>query len=131
MFDALMVQLPAAFSVERLSEFVFNAVLNVTTAAIVFLSFMLFGDCCAVGWYLGSDSSLIKTGVQTAVVLTFLGVLSLTIGFALRDTLSTIISSFLVLVDRPFTIDDLVEVDGQYGRVEKNNFVFYPDCDCG
>lgn len=60
MFDALMVQLPAAFSVERLSEFVFNAVLNATTAAIVFLSFMLFGDCCAVGWYPESDSSLIK-----------------------------------------------------------------------
>lgn len=45
--------------------------------------------------------------------------LSLTIGFALRDTLSNIISGFLVFVDRPFTIDDLVEIDGQYGRVDK------------
>lgn len=85
----------------------------------------------AAGLSIGVLMVLNAAGVQTAEVLTFLGVLSLTIGFALRDTLSTIISSFLVLVDRPFTIDDLVEVDGQYGRVEKNNFVFYPDCDCG
>lgn len=40
-------------------------------------------------------------------------------GFALRDTLLNIISGFLVFVDRPFTIDDLVEIDGQYGRVDK------------
>ena len=73
----------------------------------------------AAGLSIGVLMVLNAAGVQTAEVLTFLGVLSLTIGFALRDTLSTIISSFLVLVDRPFTIDDLVEVDGQYGRVEK------------
>lgn len=68
---------------------------------------------------LGLLAALGTAGVQTTAVLTSLGVLSLTIGFALRDTLSNVISGFLVFMDRPFTIDDLVEVDGQYGRVDR------------
>lgn len=68
---------------------------------------------------LGLLAALGTAGVQTTAVLTSLGVLSLTIGFALRDSLSNVISGFLVFMDRPFTIDDLVEVDGQYGRVDR------------
>ena len=48
-----------------------------------------------------------------------LGVVSLTIGFAARETLSNIISGILIFLDRPFTIDDLVEIDGKYGRVDR------------
>lgn len=43
----------------------------------------------------------------------------MTIGFALRDTLSNIISGLLIFIDRPFTIGDLVEIDGKYGRVDR------------
>lgn len=58
-------------------------------------------------------------GLDAGALLASAGVLSLTIGFALKDTLSNIISGFLVFIDRPFTINDLVEIDGQYGRVER------------
>lgn len=37
----------------------------------------------------------------------------------LKDTLSNVISGFLIFLDRPFTINDLVEIDGQYGRVDR------------
>ena len=47
------------------------------------------------------------------------GIAGLTIGFAARDALSNLISGILIFWDRPFVIGDLVEVGGQYGRVDK------------
>lgn len=63
--------------------------------------------------------ALSSAGIKTTALLGSLGVAGLTIGFALRDTLSNIISGILVFIDRPFTIDDLVEIDGNYGRVDR------------
>jgi small conductance mechanosensitive channel len=67
---------------------------------------------------LGVLAALSAAGIQTAAVLASLGVVGLTIGFAARETLSNIISGILIFLDRPFTIDDLVEIDGHYGRIE-------------
>lgn len=67
----------------------------------------------------GVVAALGAAGIQTGAVLASLGVVGLTIGFAARETLSNIISGILIFLDRPFTIDDLVEVDGAYGRVER------------
>ncbi|MFT5699832.1 MAG: small conductance mechanosensitive channel [Desulforhopalus sp.] len=64
-------------------------------------------------------AALSSAGIKTTALLGSLGVAGLTIGFALRDTLSNIISGILVFMDRPFTIDDLVEIDGNYGRVDR------------
>ena len=66
----------------------------------------------------GTVSALAKVGVNTGSILTSLGVVGLTIGFAARDTLSNVISGLFIFWDRPFVIDDLVEIDGKYGRVE-------------
>ena len=63
--------------------------------------------------------ALNATGFDTGTLLASLGVAGLTIGFALRDTLSNIISGILIFLDRPFTIDDLVDIDGKYGRVDR------------
>lgn len=68
---------------------------------------------------IGVLAALSAVGIQTAAVLASLGVVGLTIGFAARETLSNIISGILIFLDRPFTIDDLVEIDGNYGRVER------------
>jgi small conductance mechanosensitive channel len=68
---------------------------------------------------IGVLAALSAAGVQTAAVLASLGVVGLTIGFAARETLSNIISGILIFLDRPFTIDDLVEIDGNYGRVDR------------
>ena len=63
--------------------------------------------------------SLDKIGVNTASLLTSLGIAGLTIGFAARDALSNIISGLFIFWDRPFVIGDLVEVGGNYGTVDK------------
>jgi len=67
---------------------------------------------------IGTIQALAAMGVNTAAVLASLGIAGLTVGFAARDALSNFISGLLIYWDRPFVIGDLVEVDGNYGRVE-------------
>lgn len=67
---------------------------------------------------IGAVTALGKVGVNTASILTSLGVAGLTIGFAAKDALSNMISGLFIFWDRPFVIGDFVEVGGQYGRVE-------------
>ena len=64
-------------------------------------------------------NALAAVGVNTASLLTSLGIAGLTIGFAARDALSNLISGVLIYWDRPFVIGDLVEVGGLYGRVDR------------
>jgi len=67
---------------------------------------------------IGLVTALGKVGIDTASILTSLGVAGLTIGFAAKDALSNMISGIFIFWDRPFVIGDLVEVGGQYGRVD-------------
>lgn len=144
LWDAFRQRLEDVLSVGRLTDWLSTAVLNLGLALCIFGLFyvawrfvshfvmsrlheridrttaaMLETAVKTVFLGIGMLIGLNAAGVQTAAVLTSIGVLSLTIGFALKDTLSNIISGFFIFVDRPFTIDDLVEIDGQYGRVEK------------
>jgi small conductance mechanosensitive channel len=86
--------------------------IDATTASFIhtLLKFGLFT--------VGGVAALDTAGVQTSAVIASLGVAGLTIGFAARDALSNIISGILIFIDRPFTIGDLVEIQGAYGRVE-------------
>jgi small conductance mechanosensitive channel len=67
---------------------------------------------------IGIVSALGQVGVDIAGLLTGVGVIGLTIGFAARDALSNMISGLFILWDRPFTLGDLVEIGGSYGRVD-------------
>lgn len=68
---------------------------------------------------LGVVNALAAVGVNTASLLTSLGIAGLTIGFAARDALSNMISGLLIYWDRPFVIGDLLEVGDHYGRVDR------------
>jgi small conductance mechanosensitive channel len=68
---------------------------------------------------LGLVNALASVGVNTASLLTSLGIAGLTIGFAARDALSNLISGLLIYWDRPFVIGDLLEIGEHYGRVER------------
>ena len=67
----------------------------------------------------GSLQALTAAGINTAALLTSMGIAGLTIGFAAKDALSNLISGLLIYWDRPFVIGDLVEVEQYYGRVDK------------
>lgn len=66
----------------------------------------------------GTLTVLGQLGVDTTSVLTSLGVMGLTVGFAAQNTLSNVISGIFIFWDRPFVIGDLIDADGEYGRVE-------------
>lgn len=68
---------------------------------------------------IGAVNALSAADIDTSAVLASLGVAGLTIGFAARDALSNLISGILIFLDRPFVIDDLVEIEGRYGRVDR------------
>lgn len=68
-----------------------------------------------------------------------LGVSSLAIGLAAKDTLSNMISGFIIMADRPFRLGDRIESDGRTGdvteigirstkmRTIENNIVIIPN----
>ncbi len=64
-------------------------------------------------------TALSQVGVDVSSLLTSLGVAGLTIGFAAKDVLANVISGLFIFWDRPFVVGDLVEVGGQYGKVEE------------
>lgn len=64
-------------------------------------------------------TALGELGIDTTSILASLGVMGLTLGFAAQDTLANVISGLFIFWDRPFVIGDLVELDGEYGRVEQ------------
>lgn len=66
---------------------------------------------------IGSVTALSEIGLDVSSILTSLGVVGLTLGFAAKDTLSNLISGIFILWDRPFVLGDLIEVDGKYGKV--------------
>lgn len=58
-------------------------------------------------------------GIDVLGVVTALGVVGIAIGFAAQSTLSNFVSGITLLIERPFHIDDWVELAGQVGRVEQ------------
>ncbi|BBO69657.1 hypothetical protein DSCA_35870 [Desulfosarcina alkanivorans] len=144
LLDSLLSRLRSYFDIERMGLLLGELLVSVIIAIIVLTLFYLIWR--AVSWVvtprlkrrfdktsvafaetilkfgmfgLGVIAALGAAGIKTAALLGSLGVAGLTIGFALRDTLSNIISGILVFMDRPFTIDDLVDIDGKYGRVDR------------
>lgn len=68
---------------------------------------------------IGVVNAMNAAGINTAAVLASLGIAGLTIGFAARDAFSNLISGFLIYIDRPFVIGDLVEIEDHYGRISQ------------
>jgi small conductance mechanosensitive channel len=58
-------------------------------------------------------------GVETTSLIAILGAAGLAIGLALQGTLSNFSSGVMLLVFRPFKVDDVVEVAGIVGKVVK------------
>ncbi len=61
--------------------------------------------------------ALDQLGVSIAPFVASLGVGSLVLGFAFKDSLSNLASGMLILIYRPFTIGDTVDIGGTMGNV--------------
>ena len=67
--------------------------------------------------------ALSQIGISLAPMLAGLGVAGFIIGFALQDSLSNFAAGGMILIYRPYDVDDFVEVTGASGLVKKMNLV--------
>ena len=144
LIESLLIQLTDYFDPDRLGPLLGKYLMNMVVGGMVLLLFWIFWRIIR-SWVLPrwntrldkTSAAFVETvlkaciltvavlvalgaaGIRTTALLASLGVFGLTIGFAARDMLSNIISGILIFLDRPFTIDDLVEIEGRYGRVQR------------
>lgn len=70
---------------------------------------------------LGIVLALEQAGQDVSALLTGLGILGFTVGFALQDVSANLVSGILLLFEQPFDIDDSIEVSGYAGTVKAIN----------
>jgi len=70
---------------------------------------------------LGILMALSQVGISLAPMLAGLGVAGFIVGFALQDSLGNFAAGAMILIYRPFDVDDFVEVTGASGLVKKMN----------
>ncbi len=58
-----------------------------------------------------------QLGINVVAAITGLGIAGIAIGFAAKDSLSNIISGFIIFWDKPFHVGDWITVAGEYGKV--------------
>lgn len=62
-------------------------------------------------------TTMIELGFSLTPLLGAAGVLGIALGFASQTSVGNVIAGLFVLAERPFVVDDLIEVDGMRGRV--------------
>ena len=72
---------------------------------------------------LGILVALSQIGVSVGPMLAGLGIAGFIVGFALQDTLGNFASGAMILIYRPFDVDDFVEITGASGLVKRMNLV--------
>lgn len=76
-----------------------------------------------VAWCFGILSVLgVVFHVNVAALIAGLGVGGIAIAFAAKDSLENLLASFMVMIDKPFTIGDWIKINGVEGNVEKVGF---------
>jgi len=72
---------------------------------------------------LGFLVALSQLGIELGPLLAGLGVVGFIAGFALQSTLSNFAAGLMILIYRPYDVDDLIEVGGVFGTVSEMTLV--------
>jgi small conductance mechanosensitive channel len=72
---------------------------------------------------IGILMALSQIGISLGPMLAGLGVAGFVVGFALQDTLGNFAAGSMILIYRPYDVDDFVEVAGVAGLVKKMSLV--------
>lgn len=67
--------------------------------------------------FLGLVLALEQAGTDVSALLTGLGILGFTLGFALQDISKNFVAGLLILITKPFDLNDSIEVAGFTGKV--------------
>jgi len=66
---------------------------------------------------LGTISALRQVNFEVTAFLAGLGILGFTVGFALQDISQNVIAGFLLLIQKPFELGDLIQIEDYTGTV--------------
>jgi small conductance mechanosensitive channel len=72
---------------------------------------------------IGFLMALSQIGISLGPMLAGLGVAGFVVGFALQDTLGNFAAGGMILIYRPYDVDDFIEVAGASGLVKKMSLV--------
>lgn len=61
-------------------------------------------------------------GIDLHSLIVSVGLVSLAVTYAAKDTLSNLISGAIILVEKRFVVGDMIEIDGHKGQVKKIGF---------
>ena len=64
-------------------------------------------------------AALNNIGIDTTSVIAVFGAATLAIGLALQDSLNNFASGVMIIMFRPYKVNDLIEVTGVFGRVDE------------
>jgi small conductance mechanosensitive channel len=67
--------------------------------------------------------ALSQMGFAMGPILAGLGIVGFIIGFALQETLGNFAAGMMILIYRPFDVEDMIEAAGVYGRVSAMSMV--------
>jgi len=108
----------------RLARRATNAALGRTTASLSKLHRdTLVATVGGATMGLGILLALGQMGISLGPMLAGLGIAGFIIGFALQDSLANFAAGGMILIYRPFDVDDYVEVAGEKGLVKKMSLV--------
>ncbi len=68
-------------------------------------------------WIIGLLVILSSLGIDISAIATTLGITGFAVGFAVKDTLSNVLSGILIMIYRPFNISDFIAIAGKEGKV--------------
>lgn len=77
----------------------------------------------SVVWVVGIVAGLATIGVALGPLFAGVGVFGIVVGFAVQDSLANLASGVMILVFRPFDVDDHIKVAGAEGLVKRMNFL--------
>lgn len=77
-----------------------------------------------VVFLIGFIAVLQRLGVQTTSIIAVLGAASLAVGLALQGTLSNVAAGVMLLILRPYRVGDLVDINGNVGKVQRLDLFF-------
>jgi small conductance mechanosensitive channel len=106
---------------KRIARFITNMVAkamkrnNIDHELISFIQSLLYWGLFAMVCI----AALTQLGIQTASFIAVLGAAGLAVGLALQGSLSNFAAGILIIILRPFKVDDFVEVAGESGVVKE------------
>ncbi len=114
----------AVYMLARLTRRIVTALLHRESVQVHgLMEAMLVSLSFGVVFTIGVLLALSTIGISLMPMLAGLGVAGIVIGFALQDTLSNFAAGWMILIYRPYDVDDHVIVGGVEGTVKRMNLV--------